>query len=114
MDATATSNEKIAEALKLLEQAARDKKDELRALAHDKYAHLKDALGEAQHTVADSLAAARKRTLEAAQQARTVGAEKAKQLASEVDTQVREHPWPVIGGVAVVALLIGYVMGRNK
>ena len=114
MDATTTSNEKIAEALKLLETAAREKKDELRTLAHDKYAHLKEALGDAQHTVSDTLAAARKRALEAAQQARTVGTEKAKQLASEVDTQVHAHPWPAIGGVAVVALLIGYVMGRNK
>ncbi len=114
MDQVLSNNEKIAEALKLLEDAAKGKKEELRQLARDKYTHLKDALGDAQQGVADTLAAAKQRALEMAQKAREVGTDKAKQLAAEVDTQVHENPWPYIGGVAVAALLIGYILGRNK
>ena len=38
-----SSSENIAEALKLLEEAAKQKKDELRAVMSDKYTHLRNA-----------------------------------------------------------------------
>ena len=41
-----TSSEKIAEALKLLDEAAKQKKDEVRTLMSDKYAHLKNVIVE--------------------------------------------------------------------
>jgi len=37
-----TSNEKISEALKLLEDAAKQKKDELKSVMSDKYTHLRN------------------------------------------------------------------------
>jgi len=39
-----TSNEKISEALQLLEQAAKEKKDELKSAISDQYTHLKKTL----------------------------------------------------------------------
>ena len=112
MEQTLSNNEKIAEALRLLEDAAKGKKEELRTLVSNKYHNLKDALGEL--GMAEAVAAARKRTMEAAQQAKDLGLVKAKEIAAEVDEQVHANPWPYISGVAVAALLIGYILGRNK
>ena len=46
-----TSNEKIAQALELLEAAAREKKDELRELFKDRYSHLASVLMETERSV---------------------------------------------------------------
>ena len=114
MQQALSNNEKLAEALRLLEDAAKGKKEELRTLVSSKYHNLKDALGEAELDMSAAVAAARKRTMIAAQQAKDVGIVKAKEMAVDVDEQVHENPWPYIGGVAVTALLIGYILGRSK
>lgn len=110
----ATSNEKISEALKLLEEAAREKKDELRNLVSNKYTHLKTALVDAEHSAADTLTAAQKRAIEALLHAKDVSKEKVKEAATAVDGHVHTNPWPFIGGTAVLALLAGYIMGRKS
>lgn len=84
-------NEKITEALKLLDEAAKEKKDELRELIAEKYENLKEATG----------------------RARELSIEKTKELASTVDESVHENPWYYIGGVAIGALLLGYILGRK-
>ncbi len=114
MEGTADSSEKISEALKLLEEAAKEKKEDLRKLASDKYVHLKSALASAEHTAAETLSAAQKRAIEAMIHAREVGTEKVKQAATVVDDHVRANPWPYLGGTAIVALLTGYFMGRKR
>ena len=49
MSGTMTSNEKISEALKLLNEAAREKKGEFQSMIADKYDHLKEALAESEY-----------------------------------------------------------------
>jgi len=39
-----TSNAKISEALELLNEAAKDKRDELKGLMVNKYAHIREAM----------------------------------------------------------------------
>ncbi len=114
MEQALSNNEKLTEALRLLEDAAKGKKEELRTLVSSKYLNLKDALGETKLDMAAAATAARKRTIEAAQQAKDIGLVKAKEIAIEVDEQVHENPWPYISAVAVTALLIGYIMGKSK
>jgi len=109
-----SGSEKITEALKLLEDAARDKKDELRNLMANKYAHLKDVAADTEHDIKESLAIAKKRTADALAKATDIGEKRAKEIAGEVDESVHENPWPYIGGVALASLLIGYILGRNK
>ena len=101
-----TSNEKLSDALRLLEEAAKEKKDELRKLASDKYCHLKEALTATESTLEQSVAGARERAVEAAQ--------RAKEIASDVNKSVHRSPWPYIGGAAAVSLLVGYILGRKK
>ncbi len=109
-----SSSAKIAEALKLLEEAAKEKKDELKNLLTGKYEHLKNTIIDAETDVTKTLLAAKKKALEAAMHAKDISEEKIKQVAKDVDEQVHENPWPYIGGVALGALLIGYILGRNK
>ena len=112
-NATATSSDKISEALKLLEEAARDKKDELRDLMSNKYSHLKDVVADTEHDIRESLLIAKKRAADALAKATDIGGKKAKEIAGEVDESVHENPWPYIGGVALASLLIGYILGKK-
>ncbi|MBA4386446.1 MAG: hypothetical protein C0404_00605 [Verrucomicrobia bacterium] len=107
-------SEKISEALRLLEEAAREKKDDLRGLIADKYEHLKSALVGAEHSVADSLSAAQKRAVEAIVQAKDASTKKVKEVAGVVDEKVHENPWPYIAGAGVVAFLFGYILGKKR
>ncbi|MEI6169060.1 MAG: hypothetical protein WCS52_17915 [bacterium] len=109
-----TSNEKISEALKLLEEAARDKKDELKNAMSDKYSHLKNAIVETENHLAKSLADARKHAVDAAVHAKDVSVEKVKEVAGDVNKNVHENPWPYVAGTAAVGLLLGYILGRNR
>ncbi len=109
-----TSNEKISEALALLEEAAKDKRDEVRNLITGKYENLRGAVVQAEHTAAEVLTAAQKRAVEAILHAKEVGQEKVKHAATVVDDQVHATPWPFIGGAALTALLVGYILGRRK
>lgn len=111
---TMTSNEKLSEALKLLEEAARDKKEELRHMLTNKYATLKEALTETEDDLSKKVEEAKKRAIDAMLKAKEISAEQAKKIAAEVDESVHENPWPYIGGVALATLLIGYILGRNK
>ena len=111
---TMSGTEKITEALKLLEEAARDKKDEVRNLMANKYSHLKDVVADAESDIKESLAIAKKRATDALSKATDIGEQRAKAIAGDVDESVHENPWPYIGGVALASLLIGYILGRNK
>lgn len=103
MNTQSASHDKLVEALHLLEEAAREKKDEVRTLVADKFTHLKEAvIGAEQDAV------------KAVRDAGCCAAEKAKVVAKEVDEHVHENPWPYIGGVAAVSLLLGFILGRSR
>ena len=98
-----TSRGKISEALELLNEAARDKKDELQDMFTDKYAHIKKAVTVEAQKVKDM-----------ARDVVAEGEEKIKEAFIKVDDRVRKDPWPYVAGTAIVALLLGYVLGRRK
>jgi len=110
---TTASAEKISEALKMLEEAAKEKKSELQNMLKGKYSTFKEALIDGEQDLADALGVAKKRAIKAAENAGEIGAKRARELAEELDEQVHENPWHYIGGVALGALLIGYILGRK-
>jgi len=114
METEHQSKEKIDEALKVLEAAAREKKDDLQRLVADKYVHLRDALGSAEHSVLASLAAVGKRTLDETRHAKDVSVETIRKAGIAVDDHVHANPWPYIGGAALTGLMLGYILGRKK
>jgi ElaB/YqjD/DUF883 family membrane-anchored ribosome-binding protein len=109
-----TSNDKISEALKLLEEAAIQKKDELKSVLSDKYTHLRDVVMDTESSLVKSLAATRKQAIAAALEAKERGVEKAREIAGEVDQHVHRNPWQYIAGTAALGLLVGYLLGRNR
>jgi ElaB/YqjD/DUF883 family membrane-anchored ribosome-binding protein len=109
-----TSSEKIADALKLLEEAALQKRDELKSLMSEKYTHLRHVILESETNLVKSLSDVRKQAVEAAAHARDISVEKAREMADDVDKHVHRNPWPYIGGMAAVGLLLGYILGRNR
>jgi ElaB/YqjD/DUF883 family membrane-anchored ribosome-binding protein len=94
-----TSNAKISEALELLNEAAKEKRDELNGLMANKYAHIREAMTSG---------------VEHAQEAILQGKEKVKEIAGDVDKRVHKDPWAYIAGAAAVSLLLGYLMGSKR
>ncbi len=109
-----TSSEKISEALKLLDEAATQKRDELKGALSDKYTHLKNVIVETESSLAKSLSDARRHAVAAATHAKDVGVEKAQEVARDVDKSVHANPWPYLAGTAAGGLLLGYILGRSR
>ena len=94
-----TSNAKISEALELLNEAAKEKRDELKSLMDNKYAHIREAMTSG---------------VEHAQEVILQGKEKVKEIAGDVDKRVHKDPWVYIAGAAAASLLLGYFMGSKR
>jgi len=109
-----TSSENFAAALKLLEEAAKQKKDELRTVLSDKYTNLRNLIMENETNLMKSLNTAKDQALEAATHARDAGVQKARAIAHDMDKDVHQNPWPYIAGSAVVGVLLGYILGRGR
>lgn len=104
------SNKKFEEALELLNEAARDKKQEIQQLFGDKYSTIKSALQDAASQQGERLNRLRQQATDAYE----TGSERVREVAAEVDEKVKENPWPYIGGVAVGALLLGFILGASR
>ena len=109
-----TGNENIAAALRLLEEAAKQKKDELRTIMSDKYTNLRSLILEDESSLMESLTAVKDHALEAATDVKEAGVEKAREIARDVDKGVHQSPWPYIAGSAAVSVLLGYSLGRRR
>ncbi len=105
-----TSNSKITEALELLNEAAREKKEEIKGLLTDKYSHIKQAMAAGTDQGKQILDKAKHLTQVAVDE----GEEKIKEVISEADKRVRKDPWAYIAGAAVVSLFVGYLMGSKR
>ena len=108
------SSENIAAALKLLEEAAKQKKDELRTIMSDKYTNLRGLILENESSLMESLTAVKDHALEAATDVKEAGVEKAREIVRDVDKGVHQSPWPYIAGSAVVSVFLGYLLGRSR
>jgi len=94
-----TSNAKISEALELLNEAAKEKKDELKGLMTNRFSHIREAMASgAEH----------------AQEVIAQGKEKVGEIAGDVDKRVHKDPWAYIAGAAAASLLLGYLMGSKR
>jgi len=98
-----TESARIHEALDLLSSVAADERDHLRSVIAERYGDLKDLVGEAGN-------GAEKRFT----QLYSTGKAKATKVAHDIDENVHSNAWMYIGGTAVAALLLGFILGRSR
>ena len=82
------SSEKIHQALELLNEAAKDKRQELAHILVGKYDSVKEVFSEA--------------------------IEKGKVAANKVDNAAHQKPWHFAGGAAALGLLVGLILRRKR
>ncbi len=98
------------EALKLLNDAAKEKKGDFTKLISEKYQNIKEALTEVASTNKDIMESVTKTISDNLQE----GKEKVSQYTKGIDKSVHQSPWTFIGGVAAGALLLGFILGNSK
>ena len=102
--------DKIHEALELLNEAAKEKKDEVYGVINSKYEHLREmfaGVAENGQSLAEDATKNISKTWHAEEK-------KIKKLAADWDKEVRENPWTYIGGAALGSLCLGLILGRKK
>lgn len=90
---------KINGALELLNEAAKEKKDEILKRVTNKYSEFRETM---------------EATKDRADAALHAGQVQMKKTAKEVDRKVRKNPWTFIGAGAAAALIVGFICGRSS
>ena len=69
-----------------------------------------DTAASAKHKLEEKYQNVKQKSAEALQK----GEETVKKTISDVDRRLHENPWPYLAGVAVSALLLGFIMGGKR
>lgn len=101
--------QKIDEALTLLNEAARDKKEDLNEMLASKYGDLKSTILDMESEVAGTA----RRGVERADELKEVAAKRARETAQQVDQKAHEDPWKALGWSVAGAFAIGFLLGRK-
>jgi ElaB protein len=108
--AARTNKAKIEEALQLLEDTAKEEKDIITTMVGEKYDHLQEALGGTGAHIKRQLYEGKRRLSDLESR----GEERVREAAVRADTYVHQDPWRVMGAVAMVAMLAGFLIGRDR
>jgi ElaB/YqjD/DUF883 family membrane-anchored ribosome-binding protein len=104
MDKVSFGDQRITEALEMLDRAALEKKEELKKIISDRYVNMQELFNEGAVGAREVLSRTRQNVKESVMK----GREKAGEWARLADNRVRQKPWVFIGGIAAVAFLAGY------
>lgn len=104
------SMDKISDALKLLDEAAAEKRDEVANLISEKYHHLRDTLGEVRPVIqraADNVIAF-------AAEAKEKGAQRVDEAVRQIDRSAHDHPWGYVAAAGIGGLVLGLLFSRKE
>jgi ElaB/YqjD/DUF883 family membrane-anchored ribosome-binding protein len=102
--------DKIDDALRVLNEAAPQKQEEIRRMIKKNYRNVKSMMKEWEEEAKDSLENLGDRV----SQFQHDVVDQAKKTSKKVDRQVHEHPWSYIGGAALVGLAAGVLIGWRR
>lgn len=100
---------KIHEALQLLDEAAKEKKEELGQLLAEKYSQVRDVMYEATESYKEVVL----ETRHSLNKVVSDGEERIKEVTTGIDKRVHDNPWLFLGMAAVGFFLSGYVIGGS-
>ncbi|MCF6157283.1 MAG: DUF883 domain-containing protein [wastewater metagenome] len=100
---------KIDEALQLLDEAAREKKEELGRLMTEKYSDIKEALNDATKSYREVV----EKTKRSMNDTVTTGEEKMREITTGIDKRVHENPWLFFGVAAIGFFLSGFLLSGS-
>lgn len=101
--------EKIEGALQLLDEAAKETKEEISEMVREKYHHLEDSVARIEPAVRKNL----KKISQQASETYDEGLKVAKQKAQSLDKSIHESPWVYIAGTALAGVVVGYFLGKK-
>ncbi|MBF0224407.1 MAG: hypothetical protein HQK76_03035 [Desulfobacterales bacterium] len=105
--------DKIKDALKVLDEIAKENKEQLIKTMDGKYEYLKCAIID-ENGFKDSLTLAAHKIADFVTSVKTSSNEKAKEIVVAFNQSVHQNPWHYIGGVAVGSFLLSFVLNRKK
>lgn len=100
---------KINEALSVLNEAARDKKEELQELLSGKYDDLKAVVSDVESEISNSAGRAAQRL----EELKTSASERVMETVQRVDRKAHEKPWKTFGWIVAGSFVIGFLLGRR-
>jgi ElaB/YqjD/DUF883 family membrane-anchored ribosome-binding protein len=103
MTASRTGSDNLHDALAHLNEAARERREEIQKLVDEKYTNLRDAFGGAARASAGWMK----------EQGKEVS-DTARLTAAAVDKSVRRYPWAYVGGAAATGFIVGLLVSRRK
>ncbi len=109
-----TANLKISQALELLDEAAVDKKEEIRELLDDGFDQFKEAVSDVGPGLRDSIQSSKEKVRYLADRAKDKTVEKTKEVSHAIDDNVRSNPWSYLGAAAGSGLVLGFLLGRKS
>ncbi len=106
--------QKISDALKVLDEALAKDNVNLKDIVSNDYQHLREAFAGMAPQIKDKVKDYSAQAYQQVQDYAAPAIDRSREMFEQVDGQVRENPWPVIGGVAVGSLALGFLLGRRN
>lgn len=101
--------EKIEGALKLLDEAAKDTKEDISGLVREKYHNLERSIAQIEPKLRRNLRDVSDQATTAIEEGKKV----ARETATSVDQSVHSSPWSYVGGAALAGVVVGFLLGRK-
>lgn len=101
--------EKIEGALRLLDDAAKETKEDISGMVREKYHHLEKSIASIEPNVRRHVEEVSEKTKEALSDGKKIALE----TAENVDKSVHEKPWTYVGAAAAIGLAFGFLLGRK-
>ncbi|MCF6158747.1 MAG: DUF883 domain-containing protein [wastewater metagenome] len=105
-----SANEKINRALQLLDEAAREKKEELNHLISEKYSNVREFMNQTAETYKGVI----DKTKHSIDEAMISGEERIKEMKAGLDQKFHENPWPFLIITSIICLASGFIIGGTK